>query len=395
MKLLESITIQQPRATALIQLFQGDLSAIPPEHKVDIMVVSAFPDSYVALPGSLVLALEEKGLSLHELAKDKLEDLRDQVGCWFSKPIPVALQERLNFRQVLCFEPGTNSSDAVEVVGNIFRCLNNFVFDENVTRVALPVIATGYQKVPFDKMFPVLIDTAIFWLKQGLPLDCIKIVIRKEEYIEKARNFFKQAIVDILEPAPQAPPMVPRGPALSAPPTLPRAPEVPLNQPATIIEKEQEIYAKEMEKLPVQSPFQQDGNTAIDYFISYAHTQSVLIQHFVDELIKIKPALKIFYDKNSIPAGGLWIREISDAITRAVKVLIFMSPDYSASMVCWDEFQCAKLKEYNDKASVIQTIYLTTDPKLPPIMGIHSYIDCREGDLVKLVTACEQLVASS
>ncbi len=383
MRILDSITIQQSHKTAVLQLLQGDLSAIPPEHKVDIMVVSAFPDNYMALPGSLVLALEEKGLSLKELAQHKQEDLRSQVGCWFSDPIPLMMQEKLHFRQILCFEPGTNSNDAVEVVGNIFRCLNNFVFDENVTQVALPVIATGYQKVPFEKMFPVLIDTAIFWLKQGLPLDCIKIVVRSEEYIERASVLFVKAAENIRSPEPQAPAVVNREDAMES------------NQPETNITREQEVYDKAKKDLPVDHLVPQAiENTAIDYFISYAHTQTKLIQHFVDALLKIQPGLKIFYDKNSITAGGLWIREISDAITRAVKVLIFMSPDYSASMVCWDEFQCAKLKEYNNKTSVIQTIYLTTDPKLPPIMGIHSYIDCREGDLVKLATACEQLLTS-
>jgi hypothetical protein len=385
MTLIDSITVQQPHKTASIQLLQGDLSAIPPEQKVDGMVVSAFPNNYKTLPGSLVLALDEKGLSLKELAENKLEDLREQVGCWFSNPISESLQEKLNFRQILCFEPGTNSDDAIEVVGNIFRCLNNFVYDENVTRIALPVIATGYQKVPFEKMFPVLIDTAIFWLKQGLPLDCIKIVIRKDEYIESATSFFKQAASNLNEPEGSPAPLeVNSGAAISAP---------TVQSPANI-SREQENY-NEAKELPVINPgLQSIDETGIDYFISYAHTQTPLIQHFVDVLMKLKPALKIFYDKTSISAGGLWIREISDAITRAGKVLIFMSPDYSASMVCWDEFQCAKLKEYNDKASVIQTIYLTTDPKLPPIMGIHSYIDCREGNLLKLATACEQLLAS-
>jgi hypothetical protein len=385
MTLIDSITVQQPHKTASIQLLQGDLSAIPPEQKVDVMVVSAFPNNYKTLPGSLVLALDEKGLSLKELAENKLEDLREQVGCWFSNPISESLQEKLNFRQILCFEPGTNSDDAIEVVGNIFRCLNNFVYDENVTRIALPVIATGYQKVPFEKMFPVLIDTAIFWLKQGLPLDCIKIVIRKDEYIESATSFFKQAASNLNEPEGSPAPLeVNSGAAISAP---------TVQSPANIT-REQENY-NEAKELPVINPgLQSIDETGIDYFISYAHTQTPLIQHFVDVLMKLKPALKIFYDKTSISAGGLWIREISDAITRAGKVLIFMSPDYSASMVCWDEFQCAKLKEYNDKASVIQTIYLTTDPKLPPIMGIHSYIDCREGNLLKLATACEQLLAS-
>jgi len=63
--------------------------------------------------------------------------------------------------------------------------------------------------------------------------------------------------------------------------------------------------------------------------------------------------------------------------------------------VCWDEFQCAKLKEYNDRKPVIKTIRLFSDSNLPPIMGIHSYIDCAEGDLRKLRRAASLLRSKS
>ena len=66
-------------------------------------------------------------------------------------------------------------------------------------------------------------------------------------------------------------------------------------------------------------------------------------------------------------------------------MLVFLSPDYDNSPVCWDEFQCAKLMEYNKRTSMIQTIYLYNyKNEMPPIMGIYSYLDCREGDIEKL-----------
>ena len=44
----------------------------------------------------------------------------------------------------------------------------------------------------------------------------------------------------------------------------------------------------------------------------------------------------------------------------------------------------AKLKEYNTRSSVIKTVRLYSERELPPIIGIYSYVDCAEGDLVKL-----------
>jgi len=71
-----------------------------------------------------------------------------------------------------------------------------------------------------------------------------------------------------------------------------------------------------------------------------------------------------------------------------------LSPDYTASPVCWDEFQCAKLKEYNTRTAVIKTVRLYSEHDLPPIMGIHSYVDCVEGDLSKLRASAVTMLAS-
>jgi hypothetical protein len=131
-----------------------------------------------------------------------------------------------------------------------------------------------------------------------------------------------------------------------------------------------------------------------DYFLSYAHVHSKEVRLFVDELKKKNSNLTVFYDKDSIPPGGLWIQQISAAIQQADKVLVFLAPDYDNSPVCWDEFQCAKLMEYNRKKSIIQTVYLYghKETEMPLIMGIYSYIDCREGSTEKLQQCVQQLL---
>ena len=122
-------------------------------------------------------------------------------------------------------------------------------------------------------------------------------------------------------------------------------------------------------------------------FLSYAHKQDSEVKVFVTALQQRAPGLRLFYDRTSIPPGGQWIRLISDAVQQAHTFVAILSPDYSASPVCWDEFQCAKLKEYTTRTSVIKTIRLYQDIALPPMMAIHSYVDCTEGDLTKLEQA--------
>ena len=110
MELLDTITVQQPNKTAEIQLFRGDLSAIPGEHEVDLLIVSAFPDDYTPTPGSVIGSLYEKGLSVAELAANKRTDLRKQLNCWLSQPLNETEQNLMHFRQLICFELAPRAS---------------------------------------------------------------------------------------------------------------------------------------------------------------------------------------------------------------------------------------------------------------------------------------------
>ena len=427
MKLLSQITIQRSSGKAFVQLLQGDLSSIPEEHETDILVISAYPGDYTPLEGSLMGALFSKGLNVGELSLSKAVDLRSQLHCWLSNPLSKDLQDRLNVRRLLCFEPGNMLEQAETVVGNIFRCINAFAFEEHNNVVALPIVAAGHQKVPLERVFPVMVDSAIFWLENGLPLQCIKLVVYRDEQVpqalkifEKARKRFdlrtastkrdtvEKAIGKLKKPVKNSfnrakaeddnagrkqantagqesasftsrgggngntestfPPMPPQ--ASAAPQAAPSATAPSPRKPIT-------------------------NNHEYDYFISYAHTHSNLINSFVSLVKSKNNQLNIFYDRDSIPAGSQWIRQLSGAIQKAKKVLIFLSPDYDKSPVCWDEFQCAKLMEYNRRQQIIQTIYLYDykDIEMPPIMGIYSYIDCREGDEGKLEKCIQKIIA--
>jgi hypothetical protein len=370
MQLLSTITIQSGRRS-VIELLQGDLSAIPAEHAADILVISAYPGQYSPTPGSLVEALHKKGLSVEELSKNKMCDLSQQLGCWLSDHLTAEQQKQFNFSHILCFEPYLHSEAPEEVVSNIFRCINTFVFDDDHNVVAMPLLATGNQKVAIEKMLPALLEEAIFWLEQGLPLDNIKLVVYKDDHLDQVRKIFETAKLHYEPAATDKRPIPIAPPAMQAPQPKPAmagaTAATPMAQPA--------------------SPAPPMLADKYDYFISYAHKQTELVASFVETIRKHNDQLSIFYDRSSIPPGGLWIKHISDAIMRARRVIILITPDYVNSPVCWDEFQCAKLIEYNTRKPVIQTIYLYSEKELPPIMGIYSYIDCREGDLAKLMEA--------
>ena len=53
MKLLAEWNIRHANRDHQIQLLEGDLARLPPEHAVDILVISAFANDFTATSGSL------------------------------------------------------------------------------------------------------------------------------------------------------------------------------------------------------------------------------------------------------------------------------------------------------------------------------------------------------
>lgn len=130
MRELDRLEVGYGGLTRTIELWEGDLTEMPPEEHVDLLVVSAFPDDYQPLDGNLIGALAQKGVVVGKLAQDKAEDLRANFGCWLSKPLLGA--EAVGAKRILCFEPHTRGRPP-EVVGEIFRSLAPFVMGPDPT----------------------------------------------------------------------------------------------------------------------------------------------------------------------------------------------------------------------------------------------------------------------
>ncbi|MFT3825144.1 MAG: TIR domain-containing protein [Chitinophagaceae bacterium] len=410
MRLLSEIVLPLATGKASIQLLQGDLSTIPKEHEADILVISAFPNDYTPLPGSLLNALGEKGLNVAEMATHKAVDMVQSTGCWLSEPLSAAQQEQFNFRQILCFEPRRDAGTPDQVVGNIFRCINNFAFDDDNNVVAMQVLATGRQKMPVEKMLPAMIDASIFWLESGIPLDVIKFVVHRDEVVPVALSEFNKEKVQY-EARTSAAKTAPAGKttkaAKKAPPPKNSGVLTGGYGGTMVIKEEIEKYesragrnagaaapasAAPMSPAPAQTAAPVAA-TEYDFFISYSHEHTPQVAELVTAMKAQNSAWNIFYDKSSIPTGGLWIKMISDAIQRAKYVVCILSPQYRDSPVCWDEFQCAKAKEYRTKKPVIKTINLFKDDEMPLIMSVYSYVDCTEGDIQKLKDAIKVFAA--
>ncbi len=411
MDVIDRLTVPRRRgkeSAATIELLRGDLSAIPPEHAVDALVVSAFPNSYTPNPGTLFEALLRRGLDMQKIAQQKQEDQRERLGCWISRRLSADLARLFNFGRVICFEPrypafvvktSFDSRSIESTVGYVFRCLNNFVIPEategheirgfDIRRVAMPLLATGNQGVQVEKLVPRLLEAAVFWLKEGLPIECLKIVVFKDAEAQVATRIFAAKA--------SSEPSLPGGSpaALPAKTTgweadLARIIAGQVIETCTARLRDQLLALASADERPmVQTLFErlvsaqaplalgeslQPACTDVaipeyDVFVSYAHKQAQDVLAFCSRDQASVSSLAYLLRPLVHSARRTMAEDDIGGVHKARMFVAVLSPEYSASPVCWDEFQCAKLKEYNTGTSVIQTVRLYSERELPPMYG--------------------------
>ena len=319
-----------------IELCVGHLGLLQPVDDVDLLVVSAFPDDYSPTPGSVIGALDKRGVSVSELAADKLVDLRATSSCWLSQPIDA---ERAGFRQLMCFEPIAGAR-AAEVVGDVFRALIPFVSaTEGLRRVAMPLLATGDMHRSVDEMIPALLEAATRWMKAGLPLQSLRLVLQPESDVETQACALFDGWKDagVPDPAP-----------------------------------------------PADRPY--------DIFISYAHSDGSATRQLIFESISaLRPQAKIFVDTLDLPTGSAWPSKIFEALNQCRKIVAVLTPEYLVSKPCQTELNVAFTRTFAGDDEVLHPFY-AREADLPYHLRALQYVDCLVDDPRKIQAACEALV---
>jgi hypothetical protein len=255
-EVVDVLTVLNNGQARPIELCFGDLAALPPEHAVDVLVLSALPDAYVPTPRSLIWRLEQKrGISVAALARRKAVDLRGTCSCWMSEEL--VTEEDPGFRRLLCFEPHYRG-DPASVVGDIFRSLIPFLEGSSAVRtVAMPIVSTGLAGVPVSEMLPPLIEAVVKWMTLSLALERLKIVI----YSLKQRA-----------------------------------------EAAAIFRSLKQTYGA--------SPPPAPGRWLYDFFVSYAHRDAEDVERLEAELLCLQSDLRIFRDRKDLAPGVAWAMSI-------------------------------------------------------------------------------------
>lgn len=339
MKLLDKLTVRHKSAEKQIELYHGDLTDMPPEQAVDVLIIATRPDDYEPYPGTVIGALDRKGISVAELAKNKAVDLRQSFSCWVSQEI-TSPDPGIQFKRILCFEYYPEGEPA-EVVGEILQSLMPLMnSDLPIKKIATPLVATGQQKVPIVDIFEPLFNALGRWLEMGLSVEALKIVEISELKAAEIKGAFS-------------------------------------------------VLKRQFVKT------QQETTSVYTYdiFISYSHTNSSEVFAIVEELQSLRPKLRIFLDRKELNTGTAWQQELYEALDDCDKVVAVYSPAYLTSKVCKEEFNIALFRHRDSEKGILAPIYLQ-DANLPTYMKLIQYIDFRGKMASQYRPLCEELLAS-
>ncbi len=336
-QLLDSLTITTSGGPRTIAIYQGDLTAIPPKEAVDVLVVSALPDSYRPSRQSLIGALDRRGVSLEALATDKAEDFRPTLACWLSKPIEAA-GPAVQFQRILCFEPKQRGEPA-EVIGDIFQCLVSMSSKTPINSIAMPILGGGVHGVSTVEMIAPLFEAATHWFHAGLPIETIKVVAYSDISAAELRGAFG---------------------------VLKRLYTPPVTAPTT--------------------------SYKYDLFISYCHANKDEVDVLVAELKRQQTDIRIFQDTLVLKPGTAWQQEILESLDSCAKIVTLYTPQYLASAICLEEYGIALIRNRREGRKVLAPIYLRTCT-LPTYMELVQYIDCREGDHALIIKAAGEILS--
>ncbi|GAB4509579.1 MAG: hypothetical protein Tsb0020_26170 [Haliangiales bacterium] len=328
MRQIESIRFFTPSGLRSIELYAGDLTALPAEAEVDILVISAYPGAYYPSRGSVIGGLYRRGISVAKLARSKTEDLRLDFGCWLSDVIPGA-----RFRRILCFEPAIRGRPP-EVVEDLFRCLAAICSPSLPIRsVAMAIIAAGDQGYPAELMLERIIECAAEWMHTELPLEQLRIVCLDRD-VRWLRPVFAAAVSE-----------------------LPRA--------------DRSADAAE--------------TSGWDVVLSAAASDHEHAALAMDVMSTVAPELRI-YPTAHVPMSAAEVRRRRHALDSCQRVMVLLSPDYLSSRLYQDELCVACFRSHAPESPVLFPIYLR-EADLPPMARALRMIDCRERDLSSLRVA--------
>ncbi len=189
---LDSDRIEQNNNIKVMGLYHGDLTTLKPAESFDFLVVSAFPKDYSPTPGSLIGALNNKGVSVAALAQNKAADYGPELSCWISQPITQA-EAGIAFNRILVYEQEAPALHSASHMQNIFTALARFIDKNKIkTTVGIPMVSTGSGAAEASVILTAIFNIAKQVMESDFLLYGLKIVVFQDSQVAEMTTLFEQ-----------------------------------------------------------------------------------------------------------------------------------------------------------------------------------------------------------
>ncbi|XP_063961430.1 uncharacterized protein LOC129269133 isoform X1 [Lytechinus pictus] len=345
----DTISVKTQSGDCSIQLCFGDITKLKQEDKVDVIFVSSFGNNYDKMTGTVIGALYENlGIDVKKLADNKEEDLRTLYSCWWSKPLP----SKTPYNRLLCFESRRRRAGRPqELVGHAFRCLVPILKNKDAS-VITPLLSTGNQGYDPRVMLEGMIQAAISWVKAGLPIRLLKIVVYATIKDDGEINFLRGADRDILD-------------------------------------KFEELKSK----YESANLIPQEVTLEYDVYLSFSDKDQEIADKIQAQLLEEKPDIRIFTARQKVDTEVFWQEQMYERVSKSARVLTVLSSNYLASESCLEQYNIALCCNRQAHRNLLAPFFVET-VTLPTYMGLVQYADCRENMDSSIAQACRQLVKS-
>ncbi|XP_052768889.1 uncharacterized protein LOC128209084 [Mya arenaria] len=330
-----------------IEMLFGDITKLPREEKVDIIMVSAFPGDYSPMSGTVLGALKKNlGVNLMNLSNEKDLDLRHHFSCWLTRPL-INDHPHLPFNKVLCFESRRTADSVTQQISQMFRVFVP-VFNNTEHSVITPLLATGHQGRGKSQVLGAMIESAASWILAGLPLKVLKIVVYGN--FDDGINTMFTALK------------------------------------TRYLKKNEALKNKILKK-------------AYDVCLTFNPVDKTFVDAIKEQFQKLKPDVKLYIQSKEFKEGQIWQDEIFSNMVACKKIVTVLTPNFMESSECLDQYNMAMCCNQLFSANVLSPFYVDTIKTLPSYMGLVQWIDCRirkEGDTThdKIREACSMVIES-
>lgn len=196
---LHTIQIKTNDCIKEISIFCDDVTAF--EENIDILTTSAFVRSYSPTPNTVFKALADKGIDVEGLSEIPEIDLRKPCHIWLSQEVNSS-DSKIN--RIGCIElmgyylKGLTAMEVEQAMINSIRAYFRMLdiaslYDVNMSTVALPLLGSGSQHIPYQMLLVPIINECVSFLKRNNEVKKIFFIEKNPQKAELIANSLKNS----------------------------------------------------------------------------------------------------------------------------------------------------------------------------------------------------------